>query len=69
MHQHTLRPFIRRQARTWQTVDVVMLEGGRRVALLPLSRLEPMIGSGVSANRLHGFGRFNLQNWLSFPST
>jgi hypothetical protein len=24
---------------------------------------------GVSANLLHGFGRFMLQNFISFPST
>jgi hypothetical protein len=54
--QNTLRPFIRRRTRTWQTVDVVMLEGGRRVALLPLSRLEPVIGRAAPVNVITAIG-------------
>jgi hypothetical protein len=31
-------------------------------------KLETIDENGVSANRVHGFGRFNLQNLTSFPS-
>ena len=47
---------IQRRTRTWQTVDVVRLAGGRRITLLPFSRLELMTGRAVPMKAVTAIG-------------